>query len=107
MKHLWLAAGAGAVLAGVGGALAASQTIDQIGLVFTVRHVEVQAGDTLTFANMDDVVHDIAITTPSGDENDLGMQKPGVDLSYKFDQQGHYKVRCNIHPSMKLDVTVD
>ena len=107
MKYAWLAAGAGALLVGVGGALAATQTIDQMGLVFSVRHTEIKAGDTLTFANMDDVIHDIAITTPGGDEDDLGMQKPGEDLSYKFDQQGHYKVRCNIHPSMKLDVTVD
>jgi len=107
MKHLWWVAGAGAFLVGVGGALAASQTIDQAGLLFSVRHAEVSAGDTLTFDNMDDVIHDITIVTPDGDEEDLGMQKPGENLIYKFTKQGRYKVRCHIHPSMKLDVTAD
>jgi len=34
------------------------------------------------------------------------LQKPGVPLSYTFDKVGDYKVRCNIHPSIKMPVTV-
>jgi plastocyanin len=29
-----------------------------------------------------------------------------VPLSYVFDKSGAYRVRCNIHPSVKMAVTV-
>ena len=37
---------------------------------------------------------------------DLGLQKPGATLTYRFDKPGAYRVRCNIHPSVKMAVTV-
>jgi plastocyanin len=42
-----------------------------------------------------------------GENVDLGLQKPSKLLSYKFDKAGSYRVRCNIHPSVKMSVTVN
>ena len=65
-------------------------------------------GDRLIFTNDDDVIHNIHIFGPGGedDSEDLGLQKPGKSLSYKFDKIGAYRVRCNIHPSVKMSVQV-
>jgi plastocyanin len=42
-----------------------------------------------------------------GENVDLGLQKPSKLLSYKFDKAGSYRVRCNIHRSVKMSVTVN
>ena len=61
----------------------------------------------IVFTNDDDVIHNIHIFGPGADDDvDLGLQKPGKLLSYKFDKAGFYRVRCNIHPSVKMSVTV-
>jgi len=61
----------------------------------------------MIFTNEDDVIHNIHIFGPGdGDSKDLGLQKPSVALNYKFDNAGAYRVRCNLHPSMKMAVTV-
>lgn len=81
--------------------------IDQRGLVFNVSSESLQRGDRLTFNNSDDVTHNIHIFTGDDDDvADLGLQKPGVKLIHKFDAAGRFIVRCNIHPSMKMTVSV-
>jgi len=86
---------------------AASHTIEQIGQKFSEKSASVRAGDSILFANHDDVTHNIGIINDDDDSVDLGLQKPGESLSYKFDKAGRFKVRCSIHPSMKMDVHVD
>ena len=67
----------------------------------------VSKGDRVNFDNQDDVIHNIHVFGPGPDEEeDLGLQKPGAPLSYKFDKNGLFLVRCNIHPSIKMSVTV-
>src|SRR4051812_47730910 len=86
---------------------AATIMIDQRGLVFNVSAETLHKGDRLVFANSDDVTHNIHIFTGDDDDlADLGLQKPGVKLTHRFDAAGRFTVRCNIHPSMKMVVTV-
>jgi plastocyanin len=82
-------------------------TIVQRGLALDRASAALAIGDRLNFTNDDDVIHNIHIFGPgSEDSADLGLQKPGKMLSYKFDKAGAYRVRCNIHPSVKMAVTV-
>jgi plastocyanin len=86
---------------------AATLTVGQHGLQLTQSSASLAKGDRIVFTNEDDVIHNIHIFGPGPDDSsDLGLQKPGATLSYKFDKPGAYRVRCNIHPSVKMAVTV-
>jgi cytochrome c peroxidase len=85
---------------------AATTTIEQSGQKFSERSVSIATGDSLMFANHDDVTHNINVVDDDDDATDLGLQKPGDSLTYKFDKAGRFKVRCSIHPSMKMAVIV-
>ena len=98
-----------AILMGLVAAAPAASTITiiQRGLALNMASVSLVHGDRLNFTNDDDVIHNIHIFGPGeSDSTDLGLQKPGKILSYKFDKSGAYRVRCNIHPSVKMAVTV-
>ena len=98
-----------AILMGLVVAVPAATTITVIqrGLALNMASVALTRGDRLSFTNDDDVIHNIHIFGPGSEENvDLGLQKPGKLLTYKFDKAGAYRVRCNIHPSVKMAVTV-
>ena len=81
-------------------------TIAQRGLMLAKSAIEIARGDRVIFTNEDDVIHNIHIFGPADYEKDLGLQKPGVPLNYTFDSAGLFKIRCNIHPSVKMAVTV-
>jgi len=86
---------------------AATMTVGQHGLVFTRSSASLAKGDRIVFTNEDDVIHNIHIFGPGTDDStDLGLQKPGATLTYKFDKAGAYMVRCSIHPSVKMAVSV-
>jgi plastocyanin len=86
---------------------AATITVGQHGMVFTQASASLAKGDRIVFTNEDDVIHNIHVFGPGSDDSaDLGLQKPGATLTYKFDKSGAYRVRCNIHPSVKMAVTV-
>jgi plastocyanin len=86
---------------------AATITVGQRGMMFTQSSASLAKGDRIVFPNEDDVTHNIHVFGPGPDDSaDLGLQKPGATLTYKFDKSGAYRVRCNIHPSMKMAVTV-
>jgi plastocyanin len=86
---------------------ATTMTVDQRGLAISQKSASIARGDRIVFTNSDDVIHNIHIFGPGDDDaRDLGLQKPGIELSYKFDKAGAYRVRCNIHPSIKMAVTV-
>jgi plastocyanin len=103
--HVILAAAAAAIMAAAG-VRAAGVTVEQSGQVFSEKSLKLSAGDTVTFANKDDVSHNITVVDDDDDLTDLGLQKPGQNLTYKFDKAGRFKVRCSIHPSMKMTVSV-
>jgi plastocyanin len=103
--RIFLAVGV-ALLAAGAGVRAGGTAIDQAGQQFSERSLALKPGDRVTFANRDDVTHNISVVTEDDDETDLGLQKPGQTLAYKFDKAGRFKVRCHIHPGMKMTVNV-
>ncbi len=106
MKRKTLAAAAALILAAAG-VRAASLTVDQSGQQFSEKSVALKAGESLVFANHDDVTHNVNVIDSNDDAIDLGLQKPGESLTYKFDKNGKFKIRCSIHPSMKMSVSVN
>jgi len=87
---------------------ASTITVGQHGLQLSQSSASLAKGDRIVFTNEDDVIHNIHIFGPGNDDStDLGLQKPGAALSYRFDKSGSYRVRCNIHPSVKMTVTVN
>lgn len=99
-------AAAAALIMIAAGVRAASVTIEQSGQLFSEKSLALNKGDAVTFSNKDDVSHNITVVNDDDDTDDLGLQKPGQNLIYKFDKAGKFKVRCSIHPSMKMTVTV-
>jgi len=85
---------------------ATTTTIEQSGQQFSEKSAALGVGDSITFANHDDVTHNINVINDDDDATDLGLQKPGESLTFKFDKAGRFKVRCSIHPSMKMTVSV-
>ncbi|MDA8230048.1 MAG: plastocyanin/azurin family copper-binding protein [Magnetospirillum sp.] len=85
---------------------AATTLIDQRDRKFSQSSVDIKVGDSLDFKNTDDVTHNIMVVNDDGDVDDKGLQDPGKDVIITFDKPGHYEVRCNIHPRMKMEVNV-
>ncbi|HLH96146.1 MAG TPA: plastocyanin/azurin family copper-binding protein [Xanthobacteraceae bacterium] len=104
--RLTVAAAVAALAGAILGARAATITVDQRGLVFTRSSVAIARGDRIVFTNQDDVIHNIHIFGPGDEDKDVGLQKPGATLAYTFEKSGAYTVRCNIHPSVKMSVSV-
>jgi plastocyanin len=69
---------------------------------FLVKKMTIKKGDAIQFKNLDKMVHNVY-----GEGFDLKAQPPGDQRSQKFDQPGHYSVKCAIHPKMKFDVEVE
>ena len=92
----------------MGAAVAATTTIVQAGQAFSQTDLTLKAGDHIKFLNQDDVNHNILVQTGDDDDDakDMGVQAPGVAVEVPFDKAGKYKIRCHIHPSMKLNVEV-
>jgi plastocyanin len=72
---------------------------------FGPSKLTVQRGDTVVFTNNDPVVHNVFSETP-GFEFNLKRQAPGASAATTFRREGVAEVRCAIHPSMKLTITV-
>ena len=97
----------------LGGALVATSmaqageiVISQKGKVFSEKQVIIQAGDSISFVNDDDITHNV-YSRSKGHKFDIGAQRPGTTVAHQFNQPGKAKVRCAIHPRMKLTVNVE
>jgi cytochrome c peroxidase len=90
-------------------ACAADKSIVQAGQAFSETDVTLPAGSHIKFLNQDDVKHNILVQTGDDDDDakDMGIQAPGQTIDVPFDKAGKFLVRCHIHPSMKLNVTVN
>ena len=82
---------------------AVNHMIDQKGKTFIPHSVSVNVGDTITFKNSDPFAHN-AYTDDEANEFDIGMQKPGNDVSVPVKAAGTFNVECAIHPNMLLEV---
>lgn len=87
-------------------AFAQDNTITQAGKKFSERRITIAVGEAIIFVNDDKTTHNVHSTT-SGQEFDLGAQAPGETSTHVFDKPGTAKVRCAIHPKMKIDVIVE
>src|ERR1700761_2037969 len=84
-------------------AFADDHTIIQKGRRFTPTEVTIRKGDTLTFTNDDEFIHQIY----SAGLFDSDERQPGQTIQEGFPQSGTFEVHCHIHPKMKLVVHVN
>jgi plastocyanin len=82
---------------------AADKVIVQKGRAFNPKEVAINRGDTLTFTNEDEFIHQMYST----DLFDSDERNPGQKLTEDFSRSGTFEVRCHIHPKMKLVVRVN
>jgi plastocyanin len=92
------------ILAGGGAAFAADagHTIAQSGRAFHPADVTITKGESLTFTNNDQFIHQIYVAGLFDSEE----KGPGENLTETFTRTGTFQVRCHIHPRMKLVVHV-
>jgi len=84
---------------------AAEHVVVQKNKAFSVAEMTVKAGDKIVFKNDDTVAHNVFSTTKEYPIN-LKMQLPGTSESVVFENAGKIELRCVMHPTMKLTVTV-
>lgn len=88
-----------------GAAWAATHTVDQKNLKFSVSELTVAKGDSIEFTNSDDTTHNITISG-AGFTANSGLQRPGQPFRVPLVKAGVYKVTCGIHPRMRMTVIV-
>ena len=84
---------------------AEDHVVPQKDRAFAIAEITVKSGDTITFVNHDEVVHNVFSISP-GLGFDIKRQSPGGQSKVTFEKTGVAEVRCSIHPKMKLIVTV-
>lgn len=107
MKQFVIAVGLASILA-CGATLADPPiTINQAGLKFSAKDLELEKGQTVVFVNDDTTTHNITVT---GDGNGVsvnsGLQPPGGKFEMPFAKPGKYVVTCGIHPKMRMTIVV-
>ena len=85
-------------------ATAAEVKVEQKSKKFSQKKVSAAVGDTMVFVNADGFTHNLF--SKKGVTFDSGVMKPGDVYKLKLDKAGKFRVRCAIHPKMKLRVTV-
>ena len=82
-----------------------AHTIVQNGRAFHPVEVTINHGETLSFSNQDEFIHQIYVDS-AGFKYDSAEQPPGETLQINFPDAGTFPVRCHIHPKMLLTVHV-
>lgn len=80
-------------------------TIIQNGRAFHPLEVSIGRGQSLSFNNQDEFIHQIYVDSPAM-TFDSAEQQPGQAVQVTFPTAGDFPVRCHIHPKMKLVVHV-
>lgn len=96
------------VAASVGMSVAAyakDYIVGQKGRAFSVAHLDIKPGDTVSFVNDDNVPHNI-FSSSAGNAFNLGSQAPGTSTPVTFTTAGEVEVGCLIHPRMKMTVKI-
>ena len=86
-------------------AVAEDLSITQEDKAFSQKEANIRVGDTISFVNNDKTTHNV-YSRSKGHKFDVGAQRPGTSASHTFSVPGKVKVRCAIHPRMKLTVNV-
>ena len=74
----------------------------QQGRAFRPGEVTINRGESLTFTNNDEFIHQVYVAGLF----DSDERAPGQNLTESFPESGTFEVRCHIHPKMKLVVHV-
>ena len=82
-----------------------AHTVVQNGRAFHPAEVTINRGESLTFTNNDEFIHQIYSKSDSFDF-DTDERNPGENLTEAFTESGTFEVHCHIHPKMKLVVHV-
>jgi len=93
-----------AVANAAAGAVALHQIV-QKGRAFSERSIEIAVGDTISFTNDDEFLHQIYVRSEQF-QFESAEQPPGETVNVRFPVQGSFSVECEIHPKMHLAVTV-
>jgi plastocyanin len=95
------------VLTAVSAASLAADTamVSQRGRKFTPDTLRITPGTMVRIANDDRVTHHVYVDQPDM-KFDSGEQSVGNEVTLRFDHEGTFAVRCAIHPTMHLDITV-
>jgi len=88
-----------------GAALAAGHTIVQIDRSFKPAEITISAGESLSFSNQDEFIHQIYVDSDRI-PYDSAEQPPGEVITIPFPKSGDFPIRCHIHPKMLLLVHV-
>lgn len=80
-------------------------TVSQKDRAFAPGELAVAPGTIVHIVNDDDVTHHVYVDSPQM-KFDSGEQPIGATVDLKFDEKGTFLVRCAIHPTMRLTVTV-
>lgn len=84
-------------------AFADDHTVVQKGRRFSTAEMTIRKGESVTFTNNDEFIHQIYST----DLFDTDEREPGQNITETFTQTGTFEVHCHIHPKMKLVVHVN
>ncbi len=87
-------------------ASAAEYEVGQEGKKFTAEELRIKLGDTVSFPNKDPFFHNVYSLSPPK-VFDLGTYPKGDTRKVTFDKPGLVEVRCAIHPSMGMTITVE
>ena len=79
-----------------------NHTVSQKGRAFHPAEVTIGRNESLTFTNQDSFIHQIYVDGLFDSEE----KGPGEVLNETFPQAGTFRVRCHIHPTMRLIVHV-
>ncbi len=80
-------------------------TVSQKNRAFAPGALAVAPGAVVHIVNDDDVTHHVYVDSPKM-KFDSGEQPIGATVDLRFDERGTFLVRCAIHPTMRLTVTV-
>ena len=78
------------------------RVISQKGRTFRPGEVTIARNESLTFTNQDSFIHQVYVDGLF----DSQEQGPGEVLNETFPRTGTFRVRCHIHPTMRLIVHV-
>jgi len=79
-----------------------ARIIVQQGRAFRPAEVTISRGESLTFTNEDEFIHQVYVAGLF----DTDERAPGQNITESFPATGTFEVRCHIHPKMKLVVHV-
>ena len=82
-----------------------SYDIDIKGFAFSPSIITIKQGDSVTWTNMDSVLH--TVTSDSGTELDSELLSKGNSYTHTFNEKGTFDYHCTPHPSMTGNVVVE